>query len=140
MAVKFYFADTKLGLRHRKELKNSIEGIFLDQNKNLQSLTYVFTSDEYLLKINQDFLRHDYYTDVITFTLSTDKEKIEGEVYISVDRVKDNAKKLSVNFSNELHRVMIHGALHLCGYKDKLKKDELRMRQLEEKYLFKFFA
>ena len=140
MPVKFYFADTKFDLGHRKELKKSIEALFLDQNKGLKSLIYVFTSDEYLLKINQEFLQHDYYTDVITFTLSSVKEKIEGEVYISVDRVKENAKQLAANFSHELYRVMIHGALHLCGYEDKFKNEQLVMRQLEEKYLCGFVA
>jgi len=137
MAVKFYLADIKFVLNHKRQLKKSIESLFSDQNKDLKSLTYVFTSDEYLLKINQDFLKHDYFTDVITFTLSAEKNKIEGEVYISIDRVKENAKQLATDFSSELHRVMIHGALHLCGHKDKLKKDQFRMRKLEEKYLFK---
>jgi len=137
MAVKFYLADIKFVLNHKRQLKKSIEFLFSDQNKDLKSLTYVFTSDEYLLKINQDFLKHDYFTDVITFTLSAEKNKIEGEVYISIDRVKENAKQLATDFSSELHRVMIHGALHLCGHKDKLKKDQFRMRNLEEKYLFK---
>jgi len=140
MAVKFYLADIKFVLNHKRQLKKSIEFLFSDQNKDLKSLTYVFTSDEYLLKINQDFLKHDYFTDVITFTLSAEKNKIEGEVYISIDRVKENAKQLATDFSSELHRVMIHGALHLCGYKDKLKRDQFGMRKLEEKYLSKLFA
>ena len=140
MAVKFYLADIKFVLNHKRQLKKSIEFLFSDQNKDLKSLTYVFTSDEYLLKINQDFLKHDYFTDVITFTLSAEKDKIEGEVYISIDRVKDNAKQLTTDFLSELHRVMIHGALHLCGHKDKSKKEEMTMRKLEEKYLSKLFV
>jgi probable rRNA maturation factor len=137
MSVKIYYADIKVNLPQRRLLKAHIRTLFLDQQKNLESLTYVFTSDEHLLDVNRNFLNHDYYTDVITFDLSADRKRIIGEVYISIDRVKENAQQLGVDFLTELHRVMIHGALHLCGYKDKTSKDQLNMRKLEEKYLAK---
>jgi probable rRNA maturation factor len=137
MSVKIYYADIKVNLPQRRLLKAHIRTLFLDQQKNLESLTYVFTSDEHLLDVNRNFLNHDYYTDVITFDLSADRKRITGEVYISTERVKENAQQLGVDFLTELHRVMIHGALHLCGYKDKTSKDQLNMRKLEEKYLAK---
>jgi probable rRNA maturation factor len=137
MSVKIYYADIKVNLPQRRLLKAHIRTLFLDQQKNLESLTYVFTSDEHLLDVNRNFLNHDYYTDVITFDLSADRKRIIGEVYISIDRVKENAQQLGVDFLTELHRVMIHGALHLCGYQDKTSKDQLNMRKLEEKYLAK---
>ena len=92
-----------------------------------------------MLNINRQFLNHDYYTDIITFNLSGSKRQIEGEVYISIDRVKDNAAILSQSIKQELHRVIFHGALHLCGYKDKSKYDIDKMRKMEDKYLKAFF-
>jgi rRNA maturation RNase YbeY len=89
--------------------------------------------------MNRSFLGHDYYTDVITFDLAASDGFIQGEIYISVDRVKDNAKIFNSSFSRELHRVMIHGVLHLCGYNDKLKSQKAQMRQMEDRYLNKYF-
>ena len=99
----------------------------------------MFCSDEYLLRINRDYLQHDYYTDIITFDLSEPGGPVQGEIYISVDRVRDNAKELAVSIQKELHRVIFHGVLHLCGYTDKTKQDQARMRALEEKYLDLYF-
>ena len=92
-----------------------------------------------MLGINKDFLKHDFYTDVITFDLSASKDEVEGEVYVSIDRIKDNAKQLHVSFNEEFHRVMFHGALHLCGYKDKSKKQIVQMRLAETTYLDLYF-
>lgn len=100
----------------------------------MASLDYIFCSDAYLLKINQQYLRHNDYTDIITFELSATSQT-EGEIYISVDRVKDNAMKFETTFSHELHRVIFHGALHLCGYKDKKKQEVLLIRKKEDEYL-----
>lgn len=94
------------------------------------TLNYIFCDDEYLLDINQKHLDHDYYTDIITFDYCED-DLLASDLYISIDRVKDNAEKLGVEFMNELHRVMIHGVLHLIGYKDKLEKDKLEMTKQE---------
>lgn len=103
-------------------------------------LSYIFCSDSYLLVINQQYLEHDDYTDIITFDLSSSPKEIVGEVYISIDRVKENAHELSVSFNTELHRVIFHGALHLCGYKDKSIKDASVMRFKEDKYLKLYFS
>ncbi len=97
-------------------------------------IAIILCSDEYLLDINKKFLSHDYYTDIITFDY-TEGKRISGELYISIDRVKENAKQLGVSFPNELHRVMIHGVLHLCGYKDKTRKDREMMRTKEDQKL-----
>jgi len=101
--------------------------------KDLESLNIIFCSDDFLLNINQEYLNHDYYTDIITFDYSSDK--VEGELYISIDRVRENAKDLGISFNHELHRVIIHGVLHLCGYKDKSEEEEKLMRLKEDTYL-----
>lgn len=111
-----------------------IIAIFSKEKILLNRLDYVFCSDEYLLKINQKFLKHDYYTDIITFDLSETK-KTQGEIYISIDRVRENAVLNSVFFKEELVRVLFHGALHLCGYKDKKKEEIVLMRKKENYYL-----
>jgi rRNA maturation RNase YbeY len=102
-------------------------------------LNYIFSSDKTLLNINRRYLKHDYYTDIITFDLSENSRQIIGEIYISVERVKDNAEKLRLSMVSELHRVIFHGALHLCGYNDKMKADMEKMRDREQHYLGKYF-
>lgn len=139
MPVHFFFNDTTISLTNRTGLKLFIASIFKSEGRQLQNLNYVFCSDEYLLEINRSSLNHDYYTDIITFDLSSVKGVIEGEIYISVDRVRDNAQSLAVTIQEELHRVIFHGALHLCGYKDKSSKDSKAMRAAEDKYLGKYF-
>ena len=138
--IHFYFLDRKPMLNERNRLKLFIENLFKLEKKKLCSLAYIFCSDEHLLTINSNFLKHDFYTDVITFDLSSSKNKIVGEVYLSVDRIRDNAKQLGVSTKEELHRVIFHGALHLCGYKDKKQLDILLMREKEEKYIKKYFT
>ena len=123
-------------LKDRKRLKSFIFSLFLKEGKELDSMNIVFCSDDYLLEINKQHLQHDFYTDIITFDLSESKiSPITAELYISIDRVKDNASALKTNVSNELHRVIFHGSLHLCGYCDKTKKDILIMRAKEEEYI-----
>ncbi len=116
-------------------LKLQIEQLFIKERVVLDSLSYVFCSDEYLLKINREFLNHDFYTDIITFDLSEKQVGVIGEIYISLDRVKENAAGLGISFSEELLRVLFHGALHLCGYRDKKKAEIMEMRKKEEQYL-----
>ena len=136
-SVRFNYADIKpISLKDKKVVKTLIVGLFEEEGKKLKSINYIFCSDEYLLQINQRFLNHDYYTDIITFNLSTGDE-ITGEVYISTDRVKENSISLSVSFKDELLRVVFHGALHLCGYRDKKKSEIIFMRAKEEYYLLK---
>ena len=103
----------------------------------LQSINYIFCTDKAVLEINRQFLAHDFYTDIITFDLS-DSNAIQAEIYISVDRVKDNATQLGVSFKSELHRIIFHGVLHLCGYKDKKRGEIEEMRSKEGFYLNKY--
>ncbi len=136
--VCFFFEEKVFSLQSRAELKAFIEILFKKEKKKLGSINYIFCSDKRLLEINQQFLRHDYYTDIITFDLS-ETDFTQAEIYISIDRVKDNAKTEGVSFKSELHRVIFHGALHLCGYKDKSKREALQMREKESFYLLKYF-
>jgi probable rRNA maturation factor len=135
MAVQFFFQTKKVYLPNRKKLKSFLNFVFKKEKKKLKFITYIFCSDEYLLKINQDFLNHDYYTDIITFDMSDTKKLIKGEIYISVERVKENGKDRDVPFIKELYRVIFHGALHLCGYKDKGNLDIKEMRNKEDFYI-----
>ena len=128
-----FFFKTKVTLRQRTKLKKFIEEIFKEEKKNLLSLNFIFCSDKDLLIINQQFLKHNYHTDIITFELSLKEKPIEGEIYISIDRVKENATLLGETFYRELHRVIFHGSLHLCGYKDKSKKEIEEMREMEDR-------
>lgn len=102
--------------------------------KKLGDVTLVFCSDDYLLKVNQEYLDHDYYTDIITFDYSED-DFVSGDLFISIDRVKENAETNNVSFINELNRVVVHGVLHLCGYKDKSESEERTMREKENEML-----
>ncbi|MCS7005653.1 MAG: rRNA maturation RNase YbeY [Cytophagales bacterium] len=108
-----------------------------DHKKQINQINYVFCSDEYLLAINRTYLQHDYYTDVITFDHTEKGQPIESDIFISVERVRENAQHYNVSFEEELRRVMIHGILHLCGYKDKTASQQRTMRQKEDEYLKK---
>ena len=133
--IYFHSADRAFHFNSKNPLKSFIQRIFLLEKQNLEKLHYIFCSDDYLLQINKDFLHHDYYTDIITFNLSDTSKIIEGEVYISIDRVKENALLQKTGYKEECLRVIFHGALHLCGYKDKTKKEIIRMREKENEYL-----
>ena len=134
-AIHFQIADKGITLPAKTILRSVIMELFRKEGKRLDILSIVFCSDEFLLELNQQFLQHDYYTDILTFTMSDRGAAIAGELYISVDRVRDNARVLGVSTIKELRRVIFHGALHLCGYKDKLKKDQAIIRQKEDRYL-----
>lgn len=139
MSVFFQFQKV-CQLKNRTKLKGFIKEIFTAENIRLKSLSYIFCSDEDLLKINKQFLQHDYYTDIITFDLSNTRIiGVVGEIYISIDRVVDNAMNLGIHPNFELHRVIFHGVLHLCGYGDKTKKETLEMRRKEDYYLSTYF-
>lgn len=135
--VCFFYQGVKVTLQHRTQLKNFIQSIFKKEGKRLLSINYIFCTDKAVLEINRQFLSHDFYTDIITFDLS-DTNEIQAEIYISVDRVKDNAAQLGVSFKSEMHRVVFHGVLHLCGYKDKGKQEKEEMRRMENRYLSKY--
>ena len=140
MAIQFFFLQHNISLSKRTSLKQFIQTIFKREKKQLQGLTYIFCSDEYLLEINKNHLQHDYYTDIITFDLSEVAGKIKGEIYISTDRVRENAATIGSSINEELHRVIFHGALHLCGYKDKNSAQSKEMRNMEDKYLGLYFG
>jgi rRNA maturation RNase YbeY len=114
-----------------------LEDLILSEGKKLGEINYIFCNDEYLLKVNQDYLQHDYYTDIITFDYVKGKT-ISGEIFVSLQRISDNASTLSKNYEEELRRVLAHGILHLCGYKDKTGEEELLMRSKEDFYLAKY--
>ena len=116
-----------------------IENCCSNEGFDLSELNIICCSDDYLIEINKSYLQHDYYTDIITFDLSEEEGLIEGELYISIDRIRDNAEQISVPFDRELHRVIIHGVLHLLGYKDKSDEDQKIMRSKEDAYLSLLF-
>ena len=132
--VQFHFL-LPITFTQRTQAKEVIRDLFKKEKTRLEQLQYIFCSDDYLLEINKQHLNHNYYTDIITFDLSDKPNAVTGEIYISIDRVKDNAKTYNVPFKQELLRVIFHGALHLCGYKDKTEKDQTLMRKAEDKYL-----
>jgi rRNA maturation RNase YbeY len=139
--VYFHFLEGgQFSLSQRLILKSFIGSLFKKEKKRLAGIHYIFCSDEHLLNMNRQFLQHDYYTDIITFGLSGPGEPIQAEIYISVDRVKENALQFESSFKREMHRVIFHGALHLCGYKDKKKQDILLMRKMEDKYITLYFS
>lgn len=139
MQVSFFF-ETKVTLAERNRLRLFLKSLFKKEGKKAESLSYVFCSDDYLLLINKQFLQHDYYTDIITFNLAeNNRAPVVGDIYISVDRVRENAKSLGISFKEEIHRVVFHGALHLCGYKDKTPRHSREMRAKENYYLNEYF-
>jgi len=140
MRINFHFNETVARLPNRVKLKTFLNTMFEHAQLNLQEVHFIFCTDVYLLKVNRDFLQHNDYTDIITFSLAEPGEPIIGEVYISIDRVKENAKILNIPFQTELHRIIFHGVLHLCGYKDKNPYDKRYMTEAEDRTLSNYFA
>ncbi len=134
-AIKFFFLTQGITLRNRNKLKHYLKNILEKEGKKLGYLNYIFCSDEFLLEINRRYLQHNYYTDIITFDLSENSNSIQAEIYISSDRIKDNSRRLGITIKSEIHRIIFHGVLHLCGYKDKKKKEKKQMRAKEDYYL-----
>ncbi|MCE3228202.1 MAG: ybeY [Bacteroidetes bacterium] len=137
MAILFHNQNIDFKLKQGPKIKTWVKKIIELEKKKTGNINFVFTSDEELLKVNQQFLKHNTYTDIITFDYTSDKT-INSDIMISVERVEENAKKLGIEFQEELKRVMIHGILHLCGYKDKSKADSELMRKKENWALKKF--
>ena len=135
LSISFNKADRSTTLANRLALKAFIEKAIKKEGLHIEALQYIFCSDKFLLGINKSYLQHDYYTDIISFDLSETKGKLIGEVYISIDRVKDNAKTHKNSLKEELLRVIFHGALHFCGYKDKKPADIKKMRAQEDRWL-----
>lgn len=133
-SVNFFNEDVTYRIRHKRLLKDWIRKSILKENKNPGDINIILCTDEYLLNLNQKYLQHNDFTDVITFD-NSENETISGDIFISIERVSENALKFSKNSKEELHRVIIHGVLHLCGYKDKIKKDFEEMRATENFHL-----
>jgi probable rRNA maturation factor len=127
-------AEIDFRLKDKSRLREWINKVVESEKKKVSSLNFLFTSDHEVWLANRKYLHHDTYTDIITFGDSKN-ERIEGDILISVERVKENSEKYKVAFENELRRVMIHGVLHLCGYADKNKIDREKMRELEDRAL-----
>ena len=125
-------------IKDKAELKKFLVSIFENENVQFKSVSYIFCKDDYLLSLNQRYLNHDTLTDILTFTLSGKHTLVISEIYISVERVKENAFLLKTNYQQELYRVMIHGILHLCGYSDHTPRQKSLMRKKEDFYLSQF--
>lgn len=133
MAIQFSF-QTNYPLKSRTKIKQWIKQVIEAKGKKTGNITYIFCDDEYLLEVNKQYLQHDYYTDVITFDY-VENDLISGDIFISTDRVRENALAFGSSETEELHRVIIHGALHLLGLKDKSEKEASQMRQAENEAL-----
>jgi probable rRNA maturation factor len=133
--ISFNIEIEKFKITERRKKKKWLNNLIFQENYKLLELNYIFLNDESLLKINKEYLNHDTYTDIITFDNSEKNKIIEGDIFISVDRIKENALLFHVSFETEMIRVMAHGLLHLCGYLDKKKKDIRNMREKENYYL-----
>lgn len=134
-SILFFTEGINFVLKDKKKLRNWINTSIGSENKSCGSINYIFCTDEFLHKLNIEYLNHNTLTDIISFGSSEDPEIISGEMYISIHRIKDNAKQFKVAFVNELHRVMIHGILHLIGYNDKTEDEKKLMRLKEDYYL-----
>ena len=132
-----YFFENITPLEISSQHSKWLENIIISEQKKFGEINYIFCDDDYLLKVNQDYLQHDYYTDIITFDYVKGKT-ISGDIFVSLPRISDNATSLSKNFEEEFKRVLAHGILHLCGYKDKTEAEQTEMRSKEDFYLSRF--
>jgi probable rRNA maturation factor len=137
--ISFYSETPSFKLKGKKVLSDWLDKIALNRGGKIKSLQYVFCDDAYLLQINLEHLKHNTLTDIITFRYSEHPHPIESDIYISVERVKENAEKFKTTFENELHRVMVHGLLHLLGLKDKTSEEVAKMRAAEDESLILLF-
>jgi len=135
--INFFAEDISFNLKQKGLVRIWIRNTIIAENHRLRLLNFIFCSDAYLLNINQQYLNHDTYTDIITFDNSDTEQEIVGDIFISLDRIRENAKELEINETDELHRVMIHGTLHLLGYADKGKSAKALMTEKEDLYLSK---
>lgn len=136
--ILFHSEISDFHIQDEDSLRYWLEAVADAESKSIEAVNYVFMSDEELLLVNREYLNHDYYTDVISFPLSSDP--IEGDIFISIDRVRDNATSLHISFLQELRRIMVHGLLHFLGYQDNTPEDKLSMTQKEDEYLTKYPA
>ena len=130
--INYFSQKPRFKLKNSVKTSTWIRRVIKNEGKSLRSLNYVFCTDEYLRDMNIQFLKHRTYTDIITFNYNPSKMEIEGEIYISVDRVRENAETFQTDFPTELNRVIIHGVLHLLGFNDKTKAEKTAMREKED--------
>lgn len=135
--IRFFEEDISYKVKNKAALRLWITQTIQAEGFKLKELNYIFCSDDYLLQLNKQYLNHDTYTDIITFDNSSVKNVVLGDIFISIERIRENAAKFSITEINELHRVIIHGALHLLGYKDKTASDKEKMTFKEDFYLNK---
>lgn len=133
--VSFFSEDIDFKVVNPLKTKKWIKNASFSEGYEVSQLNYIFCSDEYLLEINRQYLDHDYFTDIITFDNSEEDKQLEGDIYISVDRVRDNAETFHTDFDSEMRRVLIHGLLHLVGYEDSSEALKTAMRAKEDEYL-----
>jgi len=133
MHIHFFSKDISFSLNKKATVKAWILSAIREEKKKAGEISFIFCDDGFLLSLNKKFLKHNTLTDIITFQYSSDK--LSAEIFISIPRVKENAKKYDVSFENELHRVIIHGILHLCGYKDKTSGKKKEMKKREDLFL-----
>ncbi len=133
--IQFFIEDVDFKVPQPRKTKSWLQSIIKAEGFTLNQLNYIFCSDEYLLNVNRQYLEHDFYTDIITFDNSEEDAVIEGDIFVSIDRVKDNAQELNKPFEEELRRVLAHGILHLVGYDDHEDEQEQEMRNKEDFYL-----
>jgi probable rRNA maturation factor len=136
-AIHFFEEDIAYKLKNKLKVRQWITDTIIAEGFKLQELTYVFCSDTYLLQINKQYLDHDTYTDIVTFDNSEYEGEITGDIFISIPRIQENATIFKVSETDEIHRVIIHGALHLLGYTDKTPADQKKMTEKEDYYLAK---
>jgi probable rRNA maturation factor len=139
LPIHFHYLVDPFYLPNRSTIKKFLLSIFEHYSRRVENINIIFCTDEYLLKLNTEYLDHNYYTDIITFELNKPKHSIEADIYISTERARFNAQSYAVSIVHEIMRLIIHGALHLCGQKDKSDKDFKRMKTLEEYYLAQWF-
>ncbi len=131
--INFFFEEIEEPVLDYTKIKLWLSSLINKHQYQLLEVNYILCSDEYLLKVNKEYLNHDYYTDIITFDNSDQDKEIEGDIFVSIDRVKNNSADLQTNILEETIRVLAHGILHLCGYKDKTPEDASTMRSEENK-------
>ena len=136
MSIKYFHEDVPMPGIKRRLASNWIKSVITEEGNTMGEISFIFCSDNYLLEVNKEYLNHDYFTDIITFDYVEGK-LVSGDIFISTDRVKANASEFKTTFVNEIHRILIHGILHLLGYKDKIKKDKVLMTEKEDYYLNK---
>ena len=134
MPIKFFTEDTKFNLKNKNLIKSWVNSVITSVNKETGNINFIFTSDKHLLKINKEYLSHKYYTDIITFNYC-ENEIVSGDIFISIDTVKNNSSRFNVTIVEELHRVIIHGILHLLGFDDQSDEEKAVMREKENYYL-----